>query len=176
MTESPRDRIAEARRDAAKVNDLTFCADDHHRLLSAHIDWLIAEVRRLHNAWADAKQGNDQRLLNMVAANAEFLGRMERAQAIGKEALEAWEPEHEYYQERAARKGYSHDETAAQVYGLAIEVVNGILGALYPAAGADTAPLKHTGGNAEDCPVCSRRTDLPYPFICPGEPDGGDGR
>lgn len=26
----------------------------------------------------------------------------------------------------------------------------------------------HTGGNAEHCPACQGRRDLPYPFICPG--------
>ncbi|TYK45184.1 hypothetical protein [Actinomadura decatromicini] len=31
-----------------------------------------------------------------------------------------------------------------------------------------TPPAEHTGGNAEDCPACSGRRDLPYPFICPG--------
>lgn len=34
------------------------------------------------------------------------------------------------------------------------------------------------GGNAEDCPVCSRRRDIPYPFICqcPPAAPGGDPR
>lgn len=28
---------------------------------------------------------------------------------------------------------------------------------------------RHTGGNAEDCPRCTGRRDLAYPFICPGQ-------
>lgn len=39
------------------------------------------ELIRLHNAWAEAKQGNDERLLNMVEANAQFVTRMEQAEA-----------------------------------------------------------------------------------------------
>jgi hypothetical protein len=30
---------------------------------------------------------------------------------------------------------------------------------------------RHQGGNAEDCPACSR-TNLPYPVICPGPTAG----
>ncbi|MCP2339192.1 hypothetical protein [Actinomadura rupiterrae] len=29
-------------------------------------------------------------------------------------------------------------------------------------------PAHVTGANAEDCPACTGRRDLPYPFICPG--------
>lgn len=29
-------------------------------------------------------------------------------------------------------------------------------------------PAEHTAGNAEDCPRCTGRRDLAYPFICPG--------
>ena len=33
----------------------------------------------------------------------------------------------------------------------------------------EVPPAEHTpGANAEDCPACSGRRDLPYPFICPG--------
>ncbi|MFF3128544.1 hypothetical protein ACFVRD_41175 [Streptomyces sp. NPDC057908] len=31
-----------------------------------------------------------------------------------------------------------------------------------------TTTARHTGGNAEDCPVC-RGTNRPYPFLCPAE-------
>jgi hypothetical protein len=31
-------------------------------------------------------------------------------------------------------------------------------------------PPPHTGGNAEDCPACDGRRDLPYPFLCPDAP------
>lgn len=48
-------------------------------------------------------------------------------------------------------------ELAAQV----VEAVN-----------AQRARLKHAGGNAEDCPICKWRRDLPYPFICPGHGEG----
>lgn len=33
----------------------------------------------------------------------------------------------------------------------------------------ETRPAEHVrGANAEDCPACAGRRDLPYPFICPG--------
>jgi hypothetical protein len=31
-----------------------------------------------------------------------------------------------------------------------------------------TGPVRHLGGNAEDCPACDITT-MPYPFLCPGE-------
>jgi hypothetical protein len=31
-----------------------------------------------------------------------------------------------------------------------------------------TGPVRHLGGNAEDCPACDLTT-MPYPFLCPGE-------
>lgn len=34
--------------------------------------------------------------------------------------------------------------------------------------GPDDLRAAHAGGNAEDCPACGSRKDLPYPFICPG--------
>lgn len=40
---------------------------------------------------------------------------------------------------------------------------------------AEVAPV-HTGGNAEDCPACDGRTDLPYPWICPGKDLTASGR
>lgn len=39
---------------------------------------------------------------------------------------------------------------------------------------ADTSPAEHAGGNAGDCPVCSGRRDLPYPFVCPGADQRGE--
>jgi hypothetical protein len=33
-----------------------------------------------------------------------------------------------------------------------------------------TATLPTEQGNAEDCPQCGERRDLPYPFLCPGHP------
>lgn len=41
--------------------------------------------------------------------------------------------------------------------------------AALPATEETRKPAEHTGGNAEDCPACDGRRDLPYPFICPGE-------
>lgn len=38
------------------------------------------------------------------------------------------------------------------------------------AVNAQRDHLVHTGENAEDCPICCWRKDLPYPFICPGGP------
>lgn len=43
-----------------------------------------------------------------------------------------------------------------------------------PPASAATEATCHIGGraNAEDCPACrAERQNLPYPFLCPGEPD-----
>jgi hypothetical protein len=45
-------------------------------------------------------------------------------------ALAEWQPEHDRARERADRKGYSHDETEAEVYAMAINTVTGILAAL----------------------------------------------
>lgn len=37
--------------------------------------------------------------------------------------------------------------------------------------GAEELPwLDYESGNAEDCPQCRNRHDLPYPFLCPGHP------
>lgn len=54
----------------------------------------------------------------------------EQVRASLAAALAIWTPEHEYYQDRAGRKGYSHDETAAEVYGAAIKVVTRAIAAL----------------------------------------------
>lgn len=35
-----------------------------------------------------------------------------------------------------------------------------------------TEPVRHLGGNAEDCPACDITT-MPYPFLCPGEEQTG---
>lgn len=55
---------------------------------------------------------------------------IQRARSLADEALPAWKEEHAYHQERAERKGYSHDEAAAEAYGRAIEVLSQILAAL----------------------------------------------
>ena len=36
----------------------------------------------------------------------------------------------------------------------------------------DDKPEHRAGSNAEDCPACRHRSDIEYPFICDGEPDG----
>jgi hypothetical protein len=40
------------------------------------------------------------------------------------------------------------------------------IAALDAALPEPTQQFDGPGGNAEDCPVCSKRRDLPYPFIC----------
>lgn len=61
------------------------------------------------------------------------------------------------------------DELAQPGRPLAVRVVaDRITAALNPDQPEETAPAGHTGGNAEDCPACTGRRDLPYPFICPG--------
>lgn len=55
---------------------------------------------------------------------------VERVREIISDALEAWEPQYEYARDRAATKGYSHDQTEADTYELAIGTVKAILTAL----------------------------------------------
>jgi hypothetical protein len=39
------------------------------------------------------------------------------------------------------------------------------------AVNAQRTSLKHTGGNAEDCPICQWDREL-FPWICKGDPSG----
>ncbi|MEU7855197.1 hypothetical protein [Nonomuraea sp. NPDC049141] len=47
-----------------------------------------------------------------------------------RDARAAWQAEYQHYQDRAQRKGYSHDEAAAEAYGRAIADVDQVLAAL----------------------------------------------
>jgi hypothetical protein len=70
----------------------------------------------------------------LVAVIKKDTSEAEAALEWGREALTgaiaAWTTERDIYRERADRKGYSHDEAAAQAYGAAIKSVAGILAAL----------------------------------------------
>jgi hypothetical protein len=65
-----------------------------------------------------------------VRAYSEAQAAIELAREGLKAALDAWTPEHEYNLDRARRKGYSHNEVAAEVYGDAIKAVAEVLAAL----------------------------------------------
>lgn len=56
--------------------------------------------------------------------------RVARARRFLADAVDVWEAERRYFAERAERKRYSSDETAAEVYGAAIEAVSKALGML----------------------------------------------
>lgn len=85
-----------------------------------------AEVERLNTSVLAAYRS----LRHREAERDEIRTALTEARKIGSAALEAWTPEYEYAADRAARKGYGHDETAAQVYGAAIEAVTALLAAL----------------------------------------------
>lgn len=133
------------------------------------IDAELEQLRQLRDTLAKHAQQETDRAITAETERDRLRKAVERACALAEAALEAWKPEHEYHQDRAARKGYSHDETAAETYSLAIEAVAGILAAVDQTA-KEGARLDHIGGNAEACPACDGRTDLAYPFICPGLP------
>jgi len=52
---------------------------------------------------------------------------LQRVRDAATAALANWEPERKHYQDRADQKGYSHDETAAAVYGVAMAAMAGIV-------------------------------------------------
>jgi hypothetical protein len=61
---------------------------------------------------------------------AEARAAIERAREGLGAALTVWEPEHEYHQDRAQRKGYTHNQVATEVYGDAIKAVTDVIAAL----------------------------------------------
>ena len=87
---------------------------------------LCDEVEKL----SDQRDGARMAAGELRVERDEARAAVDGARKVLTEALSAWEPEHEYYEDRAARKGYSHDETAAQVYGAAIDVATKALAEL----------------------------------------------
>lgn len=74
------------------ISDIDTALDAlEHEVIQPELAAKDAEILRLHNAWADAKQGNDERLLNMVNANAELVTRLERAESRLVRYWLAWE-------------------------------------------------------------------------------------
>lgn len=59
----------------------------------------------------------------------------ERACKILTEVLVIWTEQRAYHQERAERKGYAHDEAAAEVYGAAIKVATDTIAVLNSPSG-----------------------------------------
>lgn len=69
-------------------------------------------------------------IVEQVDSAERLASAVERALALAEDALHAWRPERDYHRERADRKGYSMNETAAEVYGDAIKAMTEILAAL----------------------------------------------
>lgn len=87
----------------------------------------LSEVRQRAIGY-DVDRTNAQRCAEKAETERDRLReQIRQAREKAEAALAAWRPEHEHYSDRAERKGYSHDETAAETYGLAIEAVTGIL-------------------------------------------------
>lgn len=86
---------------------------------------------RLVDSWTEQLRAERDALTAAIAQAREAL----------TAALTAWTPEHEYHRDRAERKGYSHDETAAEVYGHAIKVVTAALAALDTPTAPEMRPV-----------------------------------
>jgi regulator of replication initiation timing len=109
-------------------------------------DTLKAELGRAQGVIDDLRREVD----DLTSENRQLRVERDALQSVvewGREALEgavsAWTTERDFHQERAGRKGYGHDEMAAEAYGAAIKAVTGILAAL-------AAP--ETPGDAEPRP------------------------
>lgn len=73
----------------------------------------------------------EQLNLKLIEQAKEQAAAIARAAVLASEAIDAWNPERDYHQARADRKGYGQDEAAAEVYGRAIEVLTEIRAALH---------------------------------------------
>lgn len=109
---------------------------EHEKQLRAERDRLEAELTELANAELGEALNHSDKCPAVAerdalkAELAEARAAIEQAREGLTNALAAWKPEHDYYQDRAERKGYTHDETAAEVYGDAIRAVTDALAAL----------------------------------------------
>jgi hypothetical protein len=105
---------------------------DEQRQRADGLVTLLNESRRhaSHTAmqrdgWQQRADDADMRALIQRAETAEAT--VERVRKDLAAALAEWQPEHDRARDRADRKGYSHDETEAEVYAMAINTVTAIL-------------------------------------------------
>lgn len=97
---------------------------------------LLARDGELEQARDLARKRGDHAMLigQALDLSKAKLGRAEaaiaRARRLLSGSLAIWKGEHAYFQERAERKGYSHDEARTEVYGAAIEAAREVLASL----------------------------------------------
>lgn len=99
-----------------------------------------------------------------VAAARQLLAEAEAQHKRAKDQVNALDAEIAFFEEQAERTPPAYDPDAALA-------ATGLMP-------RDQEAPQHTGGNAEDCPVCRPQIDQPggvlYPWHCPGNGDPDD--
>ncbi|MEV1003470.1 hypothetical protein [Nonomuraea sp. NPDC050202] len=116
----------------------SFVVDDLGIRSRDTIDRLLAQVRavrdeeleQLREAARIVVENRWYERLAQAEKSLERLARVEAALATLRDARAAWEAEYQHYHERAQRKGYSHDEAAAEAYARAIGDIDRALATL----------------------------------------------
>lgn len=111
---------------ARKYGERAEQAEDRIRTITAEYGRLRAHADDAIAARDRWKQRGEQAEAELDAVGIAI----ERVRDLLAGTLAVWTPEHEYHRDRAERKGYAHDEAAADVYGQAIKVVTAALAAL----------------------------------------------
>lgn len=113
------DRLIQWRQRAQQAEAALAARDAEIERLRGDVKWTRSEC---------AKADAENNAAGERAKQAEAA--LQRAREELTTALAAWEPEHEYNLERARRKGYAHNQVAAEMYGDAIDRVSKALAAL----------------------------------------------
>jgi len=129
-----RDQIADAIRDAAHACPYG-CSCNGAPIFAtlAADDGRATQVEGRPESLADALMPVVEAALTKAERRAEQAeAAVERVRSLAADAIDRWEPKRDEHQERAERKGYTHDEAVAEASGHAIDDLTQILAALTP--------------------------------------------